>query len=210
MTRSRKYWTVLIAVAIGFAANVEFADAHRVNVFAWVEGDMVYVESKWPGGKPVIGGQVVVTDSQGIEMLTGKTDDQGEFSFEVPKRDDLTITLIAGMGHQAAWKIAASDIQEAAAGDSGPAQASQKPGVPQTEIPQTSVEQPVTAPPAISTADIQQAMENALDQKLRPVIKMLADARQTGPSMQDILGGIGYILGLVGVAAYFQSRKMRR
>jgi nickel transport protein len=110
MERSRQYWTVLLAVAIGIVGSVEFVDAHRVNVFAWVEGDTVYVESKWPGGKPVTGGNVVVTDSQGIELLTGETNDQGDFSFKVPKRDDLTITLIAGMGHQATWKIAASDI----------------------------------------------------------------------------------------------------
>jgi nickel transport protein len=209
MERSRQYWTVLLAVAIGLVGSVEFADAHRVNVFAWVEGDTVYVESKWPGGKPVTGGNVVVTDSQGIELLTGETNDQGDFSFKVPKRDDLTITLIAGMGHQATWKIAASDIQGVAAGGSAPTQAFQKPAVPKAEMSQTPAEQPVVASPAISTADLQQAMENALDKKLKPVIKMLADAQLTGPSMQDIFGGIGYILGLVGVAAYFQSRKTR-
>jgi len=202
MARSRQYWTVWLAVAIGFVASVEFADAHRVNIFAWVEGDTVYVESKFPGGKPVTGGKVVVTDSQGLELLTGKTNDQGEFSFKVPKRDALTITLIAGMGHQADWKISAGEIQGVGVGDSAPT-----PAVPKVETPQTPAEQPVIATPALTAADIQQAMENALDKKLKPVIKMLADAQQTGPSMRDVFGGIGYILGLVGLAAYFQSRK---
>ncbi len=209
MGRRRPLWMLLV-VAIGVVAGVEIAEAHRVNVFAWVEGDTIYLESKFPGGKPVTGGKIVVTDSQGAQLLTGETNDQGEFSFKVPKRDDLTITLIAGMGHQAAWKITASEIQVGAAGDSAPIQASQDPGVPKAEMSQTAAEQPAVAPPAIGPAEIQQALEKALDKKLKPVIKMLADAQQTGPSMRDVFGGIGYILGLVGVAAYFQSRKARR
>jgi hypothetical protein len=36
---------------------------------------------------------------------------------------------------------------------------------------------------------------------------MLADLQQKGPSIKDIFAGIGYIFGLLGVAAYVQSRK---
>ena len=209
MARSRRYWTVLLLVAIGWFAGVEIAGAHRVNVFAWVDGETVYVESKFPGGKPVTAGKIVVTDSRGVELLTGETNEQGEFSFKVPKRDDLTITLIAGMGHQASWKVAASEIEGVAGSDSAPAQAPQKPVASKAETSQTPTEQPVIGPPALTAADIQQAMETALDSKLKPVIKMLADAQQTGPSMQDVFAGLGYILGLAGVAAYVQSRKTR-
>jgi len=38
---------------------------------------------------------------------------------------------------------------------------------------------------------------------------MLADIRQDTPSVGDIFAGIGYILGLVGIAAYVQSRKKK-
>jgi nickel transport protein len=38
-------------------------------------------------------------------------------------------------------------------------------------------------------------------------MKSLADMRQRGPSLTDILGGIGYIIGLVGVAAYVSSKR---
>jgi nickel transport protein len=36
---------------------------------------------------------------------------------------------------------------------------------------------------------------------------MLAETRQSGPGFRDIVGGIGYILGLVGIAAYVHSRR---
>ena len=79
------------------AAN---ASAHKVIVFAWVEGDTVYTESKFNGGKKVKGGQITVTDLQGSPLLTGQTDDQGKFSFRLPQKTAMKVELIAGMGHR--------------------------------------------------------------------------------------------------------------
>ena len=59
----------------------------------------------------------------------------------------------------------------------------------------------------ITPDELQLAVEKALDKKLEPVIKMLAESRRQTLSVQDILGGIGYILGLVGIASYFHFRK---
>ena len=36
---------------------------------------------------------------------------------------------------------------------------------------------------------------------------MVAELRQTGPTLTDVLGGIGYIIGLVGLAAYVRYRR---
>jgi len=86
------------------------AHAHRVNVFAWVEGDTVRVECKYPDGTKVHEGVIRVFDSTGKELLNGKTNDQGEFSFKIPKRDDLKIVLEAGMGHRAEWPLSKQDL----------------------------------------------------------------------------------------------------
>jgi len=59
----------------------------------------------------------------------------------------------------------------------------------------------------LSPDDIQLAFEKALDKKLKPVMKKLAESQENGPTVKDILGGIGYILGLVGVASYFHYRR---
>lgn len=93
----------------------DHADAHRVNLFAWVEGDTVYVESKFSGGKKVSAGKIIVTDPQGTELLTGTTNENGEFSFKVPQKTDLKIALLAGTGHRAEWTIAVSEIKMPAA-----------------------------------------------------------------------------------------------
>ena len=101
----------LFLVVCFLFVRIESGDAHRVNLFAWVEGDTVHVESKFSGGKKVKVGKIIVVDSQGTELLTGTADENGEFSFKVPEKTDLKIILIAGKGHRAEWTIAASEIQ---------------------------------------------------------------------------------------------------
>jgi nickel transport protein len=86
------------------------AVAHRVNVFAWVEGDKVFVECKYPDGTRVKEGVIRVLDSAGTELLNGRTTARGEFSFKVPKIDDLKIVLEAGMGHRAEWLLSKQDL----------------------------------------------------------------------------------------------------
>ena len=64
-------------------------------------------------------------------------------------------------------------------------------------------------PPGPGADEIEQAVEKALDKKLKPVIKMLSESLDRGPTVSEILGGIGYILGLMGVGAYFHYRRKR-
>jgi nickel transport protein len=99
-------------LVVGFLlVRIEFVDAHRVNLFAWIEGDTVHLESKFSGGKKVKAGKIIVTDPQGNELVKGTTDEKGEYTFKIPQKTDLKIVLIAGTGHRAEWTIAASEIE---------------------------------------------------------------------------------------------------
>ena len=177
------------------------ASAHKVMIFAWVDGDNVHTESKFSGGKRVKGGEVIVYDIDGNQLLKGKTNDKGEFSFKVPKKTGMKIVLLAGMAHRGEWTIPLEEIQEVAAGETGTGTSKE-----------TDVEKPEKqARPApaggVSPDEIRMAVEKALDEKLKPVMKMLAESKERGPCVTEILGGIGYILGLMGVAAYFNYRR---
>jgi nickel transport protein len=99
--------TAVLAASLLLGGN---AHAHRVNLFAWVEGDTVHVECKYPDGTKVNEGTIRVFDSAGKELLNGKTTPKGEFSFKVPKQDDLKIVLEAGMGHRAEWPLSKQDL----------------------------------------------------------------------------------------------------
>ena len=106
----------LFLVGCLFSLPIKPVDAHGVNLFAWVEGDTVYVESKFSGGKKVKAGKIIVTDPRGTEIVKGITNEEGEFSFKVPKKTDLTIVLIAGAAHRAEWKISAAEFKMPAGG----------------------------------------------------------------------------------------------
>jgi nickel transport protein len=206
-----KYTAAVIVLLCSLYVGVDSASAHRVNVFAWVEGDTIYVESKFAGGKKVTSGKIVVTDPRGNKLLSGLTNDQGEFSFKVPQRTDLKIVLIAGQGHQAEWTLRAAEMEDLpskTASDKSTEKAMQSERKKDAAI--TSVETGTAAPDtAIKPTELEAIIETVLDRKLKPIIRMLADIRQDAPSVGDIFAGIGYILGLVGIAAYVQSRKKK-
>ena len=74
---------LFVFVVLSFLV-VSTAIAHKVMIFAWVEGDTIYTESKFSGGKKVRKGDVMVYDLHGNRLLQGKTNEQGEFFFKIP------------------------------------------------------------------------------------------------------------------------------
>jgi nickel transport protein len=199
------FW--IFAYTLLLAGN---AHAHRVSVFAWVQGDTVHVESKFSGGKKVKGGRIVVTDSSGVELITGKTDNSGEFSFKIPRQTDLKIILEAGMGHRAEWTVPADDMESMAVEDQTPPTkptAEREPEITEAVQNEQNVSMPDQVPAGPDLAEIEAVVEKVLDKKLKPVLKMLAEFGENGPTIRDIIGGIGYIIGLVGLAAYLRYRK---
>ena len=185
--------------------------AHKVTIFAWVEGDTVYTQSKFSGGKRAKNSTVVVYDKEGNQLLEGKTDDNGEFSFKVPKKTDLKVALKASMGHMAEWTIPAEDITTVGlVAKSSPSEKTIKSttekAVPLTDT-KTDIELPVSTAVGLSRQEVKTLIDESLDRKLAPITNILADSLDRGPRISEVLGGIGYIFGLVGVALYFATRR---
>ena len=86
--------------------------AHKVNIFAYVEGNMVYTESYFSDGTKVEGGVVEVYDSLGNKLLEGKTNKDGQFNFKPPKKDDLKIVLLASLGHRNFYTLPADELPD--------------------------------------------------------------------------------------------------
>ncbi|MBN1142257.1 MAG: hypothetical protein JXB25_10765 [Deltaproteobacteria bacterium] len=187
--------TALVLLFLAVAVPVQ---AHRVNIFAWVEGETIHTESKFSGGKMVQGGEVVVLDPQGKVLLRGKTDDQGAFSFPVPARTDLKLVLNATMGHRAEWTLTAAELAPAAA-VTEPAPAAESEPAPAVTAP--------PPPPAIPAAELERIIDAALERRLQPIRHALAELKEEKVGFREVMGGLGYIFGLMGVAAYFRYRK---
>ena len=204
ITQHRSPKIIVLAFLMSFI-TASIAEAHRATIFAWIEGDSVMTQSKFSGGRKAQGALIQVYDLNNNLLLEGKTDDQGQFSFKVPHKEAMQIVLAAGDGHRAEWVIKAEEFHNSESEAPFSVDASSKEGI----VPiQSELDQ---VPPAkiteISPIELQQLIEASIDKKLEPVIKMLVDAHTAGPNIRDILGGIGYIIGLIGIATYFRYRK---
>jgi nickel transport protein len=192
---------IIIYLFLIFPFTTFHAHAHRVTIFAWVDGDTVHTQSKFGGGKLVNNGEINVFDPEGTLLLKGHTDENGEFSFKVPKKTSLRIELNAGLGHQNEWIVHGEEIAGL--------EQDKLTVLDQLEKSNGFLEAKTDTPvlEGITKEDIEQAVDQALEKKLKPVMQMLSDLSDPGPGISDILGGIGYIIGLVGIGVYFKNRK---
>ena len=188
---------VLCAVLWAAASPVQ---AHKVTIFAWVEAGQVHTESKFSGGKRVKNGKIEAFDHQNQIVHTGTTDQQGDHSFSVPAgARQLKIVLTAGMGHTNHWIVRAAEL----GADPKTENATVAPQKPETPPAQNARIEP-NAPVGLDAQAFESIVEQVLERKLAPLRSQLAQ-QQWG--LRDILAGLGYILGLMGLASYVHFRK---
>lgn len=161
---------------------------------AWTEGAAVMVEGAFSDGSAAKDAIVTVYNQEtGEVMLEGKTDEAGMFSFPVTQKVEMKVEVNAGMGHVASSIIPVEDITSLAGDTDASAAGSVK--MPQEQL---------TAAPGlqISKQEMQRIIDKSLKKQLRPVFEQIEARKVT-----DILAGVGYIIGLVGLAAYVNYRK---
>ncbi len=205
------------------------AFAHKVNIFAYVEGDLVYTESYFPDGRKVEKGTVEVYDSHKNKLLTGVTDKKGIFNFRPPKKDDLKIVIIAGMGHKNSYLLSADELPDTIfTGETHPPllinnpkdtlpakDSTQKTSKEGLQIPgekrivpkKGSIPQHDILKQQINFKELKNIIDQSLDQKLQPIMRELAKAKHKEKiSFTEIFGGIGYIFGIIGIILYFTKK----
>lgn len=191
--------------------------AHRVTIFAWSEGGTIHTESKFSGGAPVHEGKIEVYDASSDELLLhGKTDEQGNFCFPIPdqaidRKTDLRIVIHGGAGHLGEWTVSADEYPPRLSDAPTVEEAAHNPQTPAQSAATNQAEQPPGFQPTMHslprTPEIEQAVEKIMDQKLAPIYRTLNELKQDRIGLTEILGGIGYIIGLAGTAMYFSNRR---
>lgn len=186
-------WAALLLMSIAVAP----AYAHKVNMFAFAEGDRVFVEGYFADGKRAQNSEVQVVSPAGEVLVTGTTDDEGSFSFEIPQQTDLLIRLNAGMGHQTEYTLTEAEL-----GGVPPAPAGDSSG----ESPEQASDAAATAGGGGTTMD-QAAIRRAVGEAMRPVMRSLSELKERR-TFSDIVGGVGFIVGVLGIFFYFKARKL--
>lgn len=69
---------------------------------------------------------------------------------------------------------------------------------------------PADSVAAMSRQDLEKLISTAVDRRVTPLRVMIASQVEKGPSITEILGGIGWILGIFGTAALCLSRRKKQ
>lgn len=163
------------------------AAAHRLKVFATVVGGTVEGRAYFVGGAAAGDVPVALRGSGGEVLAQGRTDDDGRFALDVAARDDLVVVVDALDGHVARFTIAAS------------------------RLPDTLRSAPVAegqAAPAAAAVAPEAGVEAAIARQIAPLAERI-DAFEASLRLRDVLGGIGYIVGVFGLLAFLKAQRAR-
>lgn len=213
--KSRPLTALFFVAALGLFMFIAptTALAHKVNVFAYVEGDTIIAESYFSDGRKCHACNVEVYNDKGKKLLDGQTDDEGRFSFRIPERTTLLIRLNAPMGHLAEYTIPATDLPsnlpQAAPSVTGGLPSSVAGKSTQQPIPRAEAPKDIPAPMTPEMAELEQIVDRSVARQLAPILRALEEEKDK-QRFSDIIGGIGYIIGLMGLAAYLHSRRRQR
>ncbi len=179
--------------------------AHRVNLFAYPDGDAVQVECYFGKNQKVRHGALTFSDGEtGAVLCRGTTDEQGMFRFRpdgqfLVSGHGLDILLYAGEGHQSSWRMGAEELQSLAAAVRPAEECAVSEG--------SSADLPLAA---MDRRELEEIVGKAMDARLAPLVQALARQENREPDLRDVIGGIGWILGLLGLAAYLRYRPRKR
>ncbi len=166
------------------------ARAHRLNVFAGFEDGEIRGYAYFPGGARARGVTVEIRDASGEAAETLRTDRQGAFAWRPDRRGTWTVVAQTPDGHRAKFVVSAADAAE--------------------PTPDAREDTPAGAPSGQTrpgSHDLSQELAG-LRAELRALRRQVAEQRDRR-RVQDIVGGIGYFIGLAGIAMYALSRRRK-
>jgi nickel transport protein len=167
------------------------ASAHALKVFAAAEGHRVEGRVYYAGGGPVRDARVTVLTPDGRVLAQLESTADGTFAYEPVELVDQLIRVQTLEGHAAEWTVTANAFASAPETRGGQSTAPALGGF---------------AAAAPESAGLEAAVEQAVARQVRPLREeLLAYAERV--RLQDLLGGIGYILGLAGLALWWRSRR---
>jgi len=202
MTRRWKPAGLVAAGALIAAVLTPYvALAHRLNVFAYVEGTAVKVEAYFSDGAKARKAEVKVYGADEELLAEGKTGAKGEYTFELPANaGDLKIVVTSGAEHRGEYTLKAKDYEGLAA--------SGVPVIVQRDAAEDGGEEPPAQEVSTSELDEIRASLARIDAALRVMQRQVAELRRprAGVSLESIMAGVGCIVGLTGIAMYFMAR----
>jgi len=195
----------MVLVILSLAVST-IAEAHKVNMFAYIDGDRVFIEGYFSDGNKARNSEVTVYNQAGDKVLTGVTGEDGTYSFKIPEKGTLRVTLNAGMGHKTEYTVSADELagetefDTSGGGDTSPADSQPFPNTMGATAAPTKVPEP-------SEDNLDLMVRRAVGDAIKPLMRSMS-ALEARRGFSDIVGGIGFIVGILGTVFYFKARKL--
>ncbi|MCU7842516.1 MAG: hypothetical protein KZQ93_01605 [Candidatus Thiodiazotropha sp. (ex Monitilora ramsayi)] len=196
----RTYWLVIAAILF----TCESLPAHGLKLFVVVEGDVIEGRVNFAGGHSAASAVIKISDSEGRPLAEKVPDEKGEFSYKVSRRMDHLIVADSREGHVARWRVKAEDIVLASP------EPVEKPVPIVGERVERSIPDAALHDHAAEYDEwIVGTIEQVVARQVRPLREQLA-AYEERVRLRDIVGGLGYIIGLTGLALWWRCRKQAK
>ncbi|GAB6888368.1 hypothetical protein JCM13304A_18670 [Desulfothermus okinawensis JCM 13304] len=191
----------LIYLSTIFIFTAKIAIAHRIDVFCYVENNNVKCLSKFSTGDPVVSGRYKVYVKDKL-IIQGKGDKKGNFVFHIPenlikKPEDIKVVCEASMGHKNFWIVKKDEYSSNIEEDDN------------TFDETDTGDEVISSKYETSSCDykkMEKMFKIILSKELVPIKRDIAELKEPKIDFRDILGGIGYIFGIMGIILYFKSR----
>ena len=205
--------TRLAAPAIGLILSsllwLSPLQAHNVVAGAYVDGMTVEGEIGFSNGEPALAGvKVLIVDQAGNPLGETHTEADGLFSFEATQAIEHTFKADLGAGHVAEIIVSADEFTPDVTNKAVTTPtATGTTNTSDTTHTDTTIATGVA--PGISAEQLESIIRRAVSQQIKPLQKELR-AYKEKVMFRDITGGLGFIFGLFGVAAWMAARKPAR
>lgn len=207
-----------IGWALGFLLLIQVgvAAAHSLQLFAAADGDLITGRAHYAGGHPASGISIQILGADRKPLATLRSDASGAFSYRAEAARDLLVVAESPDGHRTQWPIHASELvgvsdpgasERAHHGDGG-ADRHPHPHHHDDEGSAAPVVSDRAAEPARLDREVIVAIEQAVARQVRPLRESLAEA-QARASVHEVLGGLGYIVGIAGLGLWWSARRKR-
>jgi len=180
--------------------------AHRLDVSVDVTEGKVVVEARYHDGVPAQEADVTVTDPDGNVLIEAKTNAEGTFQFTlaaIPAH--VNVVVKTADGHRGAMTVSGKDLAGLAGAVEEPDRAGHD----------SSASEPWANEHSSADHDDLHEIEAALariETELHEIDRELEHLREhhAGANFDRGLAGVGFIVGLTGVAAYCLARRPRQ
>lgn len=174
--------------------------AHKIKIFATGEGDSISGYVYFPGGKRAKGVTVKLFRADGKKVAETEANNRGEFRFSVSLLCDYRVEVETVDGHRASFGVEACELSQ---------------NLPRLQVSgpgESAMQKETESPPkngSISMEDLRRMLEGSVSRQIRPLREQL-DRYEERIRLRDIVGGIGYIIGVFGVVFFILARRRTR